>query len=262
VIEIFSLIAVGCCAGFTAGLLGLGGGLVIVPLLAIILDLHGFPSGEVMRVAVATSLGVITLTALSSAYAHYRHGAVQWPLVWRLGIGLACGALVSSYLVDLLPQIVLKALFACVELIVAYQLYTGKEANAGRTLPKTFPLIGTGGIFGLFSGLVGMGGGTFIVPFLVWCNVSMRQAVATSSACGFFIAAAAVAGYVFLVEPDSALPEGSVGYLYLPALFLIALTSVLFAPLGARYAHRIPAEKLRRIFSLTLVLMVMILIFG
>ena len=259
-LEVLSFLLIGCFAGILAGLLGLGGGLVIVPLLVVILSLQDFPADQVMRVAVATSLGTIMLTALSSAYAHHRQDAIQWSVVFRLGAGLLLGAFCSTYLVDLFHQGILKALFVCFELFVAYQLYAGLKAKPNRALPSTFPLIGAGGAFGVMSGLIGIGGGTLVVPFLVWCQVGIRQAVAISSACGFFIALGAIVGFVFFVRPDTTLPDGSLGYLYMPALLLIGFASVLTAPLGARIAHNISTDKLRKLFSWVLVVMVIMLL--
>jgi len=253
--EIVYFILIGGFAGVLAGLLGVGGGLVIVPLLAIILDRHGFPAGEVMRVAVATSLGSIVLTSLSSAYAHHSRGAVHWPVVMRLGLGLAVGAFCASYLVGVLPEVLLRLFFVCFAVMAAYQLYSGIKPKASRNLPGCYSLAGVGGLFGVFSGLIGIGGGTLVVPFLVWCNVGIRHAVATASACGFFIGAPAACGFVFFVTPERALPEGSVGYLYLPALISIGLMSMLMAPLGARLAHGMATEKLKRLFALVLVVM-------
>ena len=161
-LEVLSFLLIGCFAGILAGLLGLGGGLVVVPLLAVILTLQDFPADQVMRVAVATSLGTIMLTALSSAYAHHRQDVIQWSVVFRLGVGLLLGAFFSTYLVDLFHQGVLKALFVCFELFVAYQLYAGLKPKPNRVLPSTFPLIGAGGVFGMMSGLIGIGGGTLV----------------------------------------------------------------------------------------------------
>ena len=255
VIEIISFILIGGIAGVLAGLLGLGGGLVVVPLLAFILTYLDFPSSEVMRVAIATSLGTIVFTSLSSAYSHHRRGAVQWRVVWRLGLGLALGAFCASYAVDVMPALALKFIFVVYALLVAYQLYTGFEAMPSRVLPSSGRMFGLGGLFGGVSGLVGIGGGTLVVPFLVWCNLGIRQAVATSSACGFFIAVASVIGFVFFVQPEADLPEGSLGYLYLPALFVIGAVSVMCAPLGASWAHRVPADKLKQYFSFALLMM-------
>lgn len=260
--DYFFLAGIGAIAGVLAGLLGIGGGLVIVPLLVVVLGQLDFPATQIMRVAVATSLATILLTSLSSAYAHHRKGAVLWPVVWRLSIGLAAGALAASYLVDLLPHAWLKGAFVVFELLVAFQLYTGSKPKASRGLPRDGALVGAGGVFGALSGVLGIGGGTLIVPFLVWCNVGMRQAVATSSACGFFIAAAAVFGFVFLVEPSTALPPGTLGYLYLPALVMISLVSVLTAPLGVRFAHRLETQKLKRLFSIVLVVMAALLLWA
>lgn len=254
-LEIVYFIFIGGVAGVLAGLLGLGGGLVVVPLLAVMLGHLGFPSEEVMHVAVATSLGTIVLTSLSSAYAHHKRDAVQWRLVWLLGAGLMIGAFSASYIVDLLANTLLEIIFIIYVLIVAYQLYFRLEAKALRDLPKQGQLVGLGGIFGMVSGLLGIGGGTMIVPFLVWCNVTMHKAVATSSACGFFIALGAVTGFVSFAEPHVVLPDGSLGYLYLPALFTIGLVSVACAPLGAAWAHRVSTEKLKRYFSFVLLIM-------
>ncbi len=253
--EIVYFFLLGGVAGVLAGLLGVGGGLVIVPGLIIILSGLGFPSDDVVRVAVATSLGTIVLTSLSSSYAHHRRGAVQWRIAAHLGVGLAIGAFMASYLVGGVPQWILRSLFIGFALMAAHRLYFGQQPQANRTLPAQHSLIGVGGVLGVFSGMVGIGGGTLLVPFLVWCNVGMRQAVATSSVCGGIIAVAAVVGFLCCVAPERTLPAGSVGYLYLPALMTVALTSVLVAPLGVGIAHRMNTEKLKRFFALFLLAM-------
>ncbi len=253
--EIVYFFLLGGVAGVLAGLLGVGGGLVIVPGLVIILSGLGFPSDEVVRVAVATSLGTIVLTSLSSSFAHHRRGAVQWRMAAYLGVGLGLGAFLASYLVGEVSQWILQGLFVCFALAAAYQLYFGKKPQASCRVPARHSLVGVGSVLGVFSGMIGIGGGTLVVPFLVWCNVGMRQAVATASVCGGVIAMAAVAGFLCCVTPAVTLPAGSVGYLYLPALMTIALISVLTAPLGVWMAHRMDTEKLKRIFALLLLVM-------
>lgn len=259
-VEVIYFAAIGCLAGVLAGLLGIGGGLVIVPLLALVLAPLGFPEEEVMRVAVATSLATIILTSFSSAYAHHRRGAVEWDVVWRLSLGLVMGALTASYVVTVLPHGVLKIVFVGFLLLVAYQMLVGVRLRAFQALPQQPWLTGIGGGIGLVSGVVGIGGGTMIVPFLVACQTNIRQAVATSSACGFFIALAAVLGFI-AVSPTMALPDGSIGYIYLPAWIVISAVSVLCAPIGVFLAHHISTDKLKRVFAMALVIMASLLLF-
>ncbi len=250
--ELAIFLAIGAVAGVLAGLLGVGGGLVIVPVLVLLFERSGFDGGQVMQLALGTSLATIVFTSLSSIRAHHRRGAVHWPVVWRLAPGLFAGTAASAFVVRLLPTWLLKDFFGLFAITVAVQLALELRPNPGRQLPGSVALAATGGGIGAVSALVGIGGGSLTVPFLAWCNLPMREAVATSAACGLPIALSGALGFLAAGWGDPRLPPLAWGYLYLPAWFGIAATSVLFAPLGAHWAHQLPARQLKRIFALFL----------
>jgi hypothetical protein len=242
----------GSVAGMLAGLLGVGGGLVIVPVLAWLFHLAGMPPEVVMHMAIGTSLATIVPTSLSSVWAHHRLGAVLWGAVARLAPGIVLGAALGATLADLLPGESLRLTFGLFELAVAVQMGLNLRPAPHRVLPAKWGMWGAGSAIGLVSALVGIGGGTMTVPFLQWCNVAMRQAVATSAACGLPIAIAGATGFIVTGWNAPALPAWSSGYLYWPAFTGIAVASVLVAPLGARLAHRLPTAVLKRFFALFL----------
>jgi len=245
----------GVFAGVLAGLLGVGGGLVIVPVLALLFLNAGMSPTVIMHLAIGTSLATIVFTSLSSVWAHHRHGAVRWELFLALLPGILLGALVGALLADRLPSDNLRIVFGVFELMVALQMGMDLRASPHRSLPGRLGMGMAGGIIGTVSALVGIGGGTMTVPFLQWCHVPMRQAVATSAACGLPIAVAGAIGFIATGWGESALPEASSGYLYWPAFLGIVSASILFAPLGARMAHRLPARQLKRFFALFLLLL-------
>ena len=247
------LLALGLMAGFLAGLLGIGGGMLLVPFLTLILSARGVPPAMAVKMAIATSMATILFTSLSSLRAHHRHGAVRWPLVRGLAPGIVLGGLLSGAGVfALLKGQGLAVVFAIFVGFSALQMLRDRKPSPQRQMPGWAGQWGAGGLIGLISGLVGAGGAFMSVPFMVWCNVPLRHAVGTSAALGFPIALSATAGYVIGGWSLPSTLPGAVGYLYLPALFTIAAASVFMAPLGARTAHRIDVQSLRRLFAVLL----------
>ncbi|MDR9437521.1 MAG: sulfite exporter TauE/SafE family protein [Thiohalophilus sp.] len=242
----------GMFAGVAAGLLGIGGGLIIVPVLVFIFQQQQFSSEVIVHLAVGTSLATIVLTSISSVRSHHQHGAVLWSVFVRMAPAIVLGALLGSVIADWMPTRVLKWVFAIFELTVATQMILAYRPNPNRVLPNWPGLSLAGTLIGAVSAVVGIGGGTMTVPFLVWCNVAMRKAVATAAACGLPIAVAGATGFIINGWNEPGLPAWSSGYVYWPAFIGIVATSVLFAPLGARLAHRLPAAQLKRIFALLL----------
>jgi uncharacterized membrane protein YfcA len=238
VTEWVAYLALGAFAGTVAGLLGVGGGLIIVPALVFLLGQQG------INIAIGTSLATIVITSVSSTWAHHRHGAVQWPVFARLSPGIVIGALLGAVIADYMSAILLRQVFGVFELLVAVQMAMGARPDAHRAVPAKAEMFGAGSVIGGISSVVGIGGGTMTVPFLVWCNVSMRKAVATSAACGLPIAIAGASGYILTGWNESTLPEWSSGYVYWPAFAGIVIMSVIFAPLGAYLAHRLPVASL------------------
>jgi hypothetical protein len=245
----------GLFAGVIAGLLGVGGGLVIVPILAWLYHLQGFDSVHLLQLAVGTSLATIVFTSLSSSLAHHRRGAVDWPVMVQLSLGIVAGAWFGGTLAVWLGGALLGVAFGVFELMVAAQMAFGFRPSVHRAAPgKTRNAI-AGLLIGLLSALLGIGGGTLSVPWLVWHNIDMRRAVATSAACGFPIALVGALGFVAAGWQRADLPAGSTGFVYWPAVAMISLASVAAAPFGARLAHRLPQRRLRTIFAAFLVLL-------
>ncbi len=246
---LFACLLLGAFAGTLAGLLGIGGGLIIVPILAALFQLQGFAGDHLMQLAVGTSLASILFTALASAWAHHRHGAVAWPLVWQLAVGIAAGAWAGGWLARWLGGQRLALVFAVFELLVAAQLAFGGAPAAHRRAPGALRNGVAGGGIGLLSALLGIGGGTMTVPWLVWHNLEMRRAVATAAACGLPIALVGSLSFLTAGWNQAGLPAGATGYIYWPAVAAISAASVLGAPLGAHLAHRLPQRRLRHLFA-------------
>ena len=250
---ILELAALGLVTGFLAGLLGIGGGMIMVPFISAILSGRGVEPGLAVKMAIATSMATIIFTSVSSVRAHHKKGAVRWDIVKALAPGIVLGAMVASLGVfALLKGASLYFVFAAFVAFSGSQMFLDKKPAPTRQLPRTAGLLGAGGVIGALSGLVGAGGGFVSVPFMTWCNVAIHNAVATSAALGFPIALANVVGYVIAGQGLQGVPPYSFGYLWLPALVVIASCSVLMAPLGARAAHALPVKKLKRAFAVVL----------
>jgi uncharacterized membrane protein YfcA len=250
--ELLLYLGLGALAGLMAGLLGVGGGLLIVPVLLWAFELLGFPYQVLMHLAVGTSLATIVVTSLSSILAHNRRGAVRWELVRQLAPGILLGAWIGALVADWMSGDWLRRVFALFALFVGTRMLLGLRVRVGRDLPGRVGFWGAGGVIGAVSALVGIGGGSLTVPFLHASGVDMRQAVASSSACGLPIALAGATGFVWTGWADPGLPSGSTGYVYWPAFAGIVLTSMLLAPVGARLAHSLPVQALQRVFALLL----------
>ncbi|WBY02320.1 sulfite exporter TauE/SafE family protein [Ramlibacter tataouinensis] len=247
---VLELAALGLATGFLAGLLGIGGGMIMVPFITLILGQRGVDPDLAVKMAIATSMATIIFTSVSSVRAHHKRGAVRWDLVKRLAPGIVIGSLAGSLGVfALLKGSVLAIVFAGFVGFSATQMFLNKKPKPTRQMPGTAGTVAAGGVIGFLSGLVGAGGGFISVPFMAWCNVAIHNAVATSAALGFPIAVANVVGYVGSGMRVGGLPPGSFGYIWLPALAVIALASVSTAPLGARAAHALPVARLKRIFA-------------
>ena len=250
---ILELAALGLVTGFLAGLLGIGGGMIMVPFISAMLSGRGVEPGLAVKMAIATSMATIIFTSVSSVRAHHKKGAVRWDIVKALAPGIVLGAMVASLGVfALLKGASLYFVFAAFVAFSGSQMFLDKKPSPTRQLPGTAGLLGAGGVIGALSGLVGAGGGFVSVPFMTWCNVAIHNAVATSAALGFPIALANVVGYVIAGQGLQGVPPYSFGYLWLPALVVIASCSVLMAPLGARAAHALPVKKLKRAFAVVL----------
>ena len=246
---VFLLLLLGCFTGFAAGLLGIGGGMLMTPFLTMLLPMAGVSDQVVVHAAIATSLATIMFTSLSSVRAHNSRGAVRWNIVAGVAPGILVGALLGSKVSSLMPTFWLALLFACFVGFSAVKMFLNAKPKATRELPGFGGMFLAGNLIGVVSALIGAGGGFISVPLMLWCNVKMHHAVGTSAALGFPIAAAGTIGYVWSGWSVPGLPDGMLGYVHLPALFSIACASVCLAPVGAKVAHSIDTKPLKRIFA-------------
>lgn len=244
----------GVCSGTIAGLLGVGGGMIIVPVIVWILGAQGIATDHAIKIALASSLAIIIPTSLSSARAHHKSGALRWDIFKRMLPGIIIGTAFGGLLVDYLPDIVLRIIFAVGCWLIAAKMLLGKNPKPHRTLPGPVGLSACSGIIGSLSALLGIGGGSLTVPFLHYCNINMRNAVATSSACGLPIAISGAITLALAGMNIEQLPQYSLGYVYLPAFIGISATAILFAPLGAKLAHTLPVGVLKKFVALFIVI--------
>jgi uncharacterized protein len=246
---VLELLLLGSITGFLAGLLGIGGGMMLVPFITLLLSIKGMPAQHIVKMAIATSLATICFTSIASVRAHHRHGRVLWPVVRLLAPGIVLGSMLGAQIAKALPAQVLTLLFAVFVGFSALQMLREKKTHAARELPRGGGMLAAGGVIGLLAALVGAGGAFISVPFMTWCNVKIHNAVATSAALGVPIALAGTLGYVIAGWSLHDMPPGTLGYIYLPALLVISAASVLTAPLGARTAQRLEVRQLRRTFA-------------
>jgi len=247
-------LAIGSVSGFFAGLLGIGGGIILVPALLVAFGFAGFPQSVIFQVALGTSMATILFTALSSLRSHHRHGAVSWPVVLNFTPGVLLGTALGTLAARHVSTAGLTTFFAFFLIAVAIQLGLGLRPRPGRILPGRLGQALAATLIGIVSALAAVGGGAMTVPFLTWCNVPIRNAIGTAAAVGFPIALGGTLGFIVNGWTVPALPPGSLGFVYLPALLWTVLAGVMTAPLGARAAHVLPAVVLRRVFAVLLLL--------
>ncbi len=245
-------LAIGVTVGFLAGLFGIGGGMIMVPMLVFVFTAKGFPAEHMMHLSLATSMATIVFTSLSSVRAHHRHAAVDWRVARAMAPGIVVGALAATLIAGFIPTRPLAIAFTAFMFYAAAQMFFEVKPRPSRQLPGPAGLFGVGAGIGALSSVLAAGGAFLSIPFLARCNVPLKRAVGTAAANGFPIAAAGTAGYVLNGLRVDNLPEGSLGFVYLPALALIVLASMPMAPLGARLAHRLPVRRLRIVFALML----------
>lgn len=247
--DILFLLAMGAVAGMFAGLLGIGGGIIIVPVLAMVFEGQGVNIDVLMHVAIGTSLATIVITSLSSIRAHHKHGGVDWSVVKVISVGVFVGGLIGAVIAKMIPGEDLKLIFSIFMFIIAAQMFFGNVSKPHRGLPKKAGMLSAGTIIGSIASVMGIGGGSLSVPFLTWCNMNIRNAIATSSAIGFPIAVSGTLGFIITGWAVADLPVMSFGFVNIPAFFSIVVASTLFAPLGAWIAHRVSPVLLKRIFA-------------
>jgi len=245
-------LGIGSIAGLLAGLFGVGGGLLIVPVLAFTFRLQSVDPAVIMHMALGTSLATIVVTATSSVRAHHVRGGVLWNAVAQMVPGIVAGALLGALLANRIPGQALQRAFGAFELLVAMQMLAGWRPAPHRQLPGWTGMLTAGGAIGTVSALAGIGGGSLTVPFLTWCNVPMRKAVGSSAACGLPIALSGALGYIVVGWGHPGLPPDALGYVFWPGFAGVGAATLLLAPVGARLAHRWPDRITRRLFALLL----------
>ena len=248
-------LALGAFVGFLAGLLGVGGGFTIVPVLMATFQHQGFGEAHLLTLAIGTSAATIVFTAFSSARAHHRRGAVAWDVVWPMAPGLVIGSLIGPLIASALPMRVMAALVGSVTWFAGARMLVNRTPAAALELPRRSMLTAVGAGIGLIGSMVGTAGAYLVVPFLVRRNVKIQRAVATSAAVGWPVAVTGTLSYIWAGLRQTDLPAQTVGYVYIPALIGVACASMLLAPLGARLAHAWPVARLRRGFSLMLLVL-------
>lgn len=250
--EFILYLLLGAAAGVLAGLFGVGGGMIIVPVLVYSFQAQGFAPEVLTHLAVGTSLATIVFTSINSVRAHHQRGAVRWPIFRALTGGILVGAVIGGMTAASLKGPLLQKIIGVFAMLMAVQMGLNLKPKASREVPGKLGLGLAGTVIGWASAIFGIGGGSLTVPFLTWRSVPMPQAVATSAACGLPIAVASALSFMWLGRHAEYLPQWSAGFVYLPALLGIATTSMFFARFGARLAHHLPAHVLKRLFALLL----------
>jgi uncharacterized membrane protein YfcA len=243
---------VGLFVGFLAGLLGIGGGMTLVPVLAALFAAQALAPEHTVHLALGTGMASVMFTSSASVREHHRHGAVDWSIVARMVPGMICGTLLSTVASGWISQRALALAFALIVYAGATQIMIGRKPAATRTLPGRVPLLGVGVIIGVIAGLVSAGGTFLTVPFMLFCGVAMHTAIGTGAAIGIPVAVVGTIGYIMSGLKIGGLPEWTLGFVYLPALAALVVGSVITAPFGARAAHRLPVQTLKRVFAVLL----------
>ena len=244
--------AIGAAVGFFAGLFGIGGGTIMVPLLVMLFEAQGLPREQIMHLAVASGMASILFTSLSSMRAHAVRGSVRWDLALALTPGILVGGLLGSSLTAWISTQVFATLFTVVVFFAATNILINRKPKPSRQLPGALGAMLVGLVISFVSSLAALGGAFLTIPFALYCNVPMLQAIGTSAIVGFPIALAGSIGFIVAGWGKSGLPPHSIGYVYLPAVLGMTLASVLTAPLGAATAHRLPTKRLKQVFALLL----------
>lgn len=251
--DILMLMLCGSISGFLAGLLGIGGGMILVPFMILVFNHLGFSQEVIVHMAIATGMATILFTTSSAIWAHHKHGSIDWKLVASLSPGMIFGGLIGgSELFEALKTSWLSLFFAIFIVYTSIQMLLNKKPTAGRSLPGAIGLFSFGAFAGALASLVGAGGAFITVPFMLWCNVKPHTAMATSSGLGLPIALAATLGYMYGSWGNPNLPTGSMGFVYLPAVACIVIVSIFTAPFGAKMARKLDVAQLKRVFGVVL----------
>jgi len=254
-IWLLAYLALGLLTGLLAGLFGIGGGAVMVPVLTVMFAAQGFAPEYVVHLALGTSMATIIPTSLSSLNAHHKHGAVLWSAVRGLAPGILLGTFAATFLAAILSPRPLAIFFCVFMSYVAAQMILNRKPSPSRQLPGALGLASVGAGIGSISALVAIGGGTMTVPFLTWCNVRLQTAIGTSAAVGLPIALAGATGYLINGWGTAGLPDHTLGFVYWPAVLAMAAASLFSAPLGAKLAHKLPVATLKKLFAALIIVL-------
>ena len=246
---------IGLFVGFLAGMLGIGGGTTLVPLLVFVFSAQNFNDEKILHLALGTTITTIIFTSIASIRAHHSRRVIRWEIVKIATPGLFFGTLIGTVIADILKTEHLAFFFVTFVYYVAFKLFTDSPNSPKRQLPGVFGITVGAILIGFISSLVGAGGGVISIPLMVLCNVPIIQAVGTSAALGFPISISGALGYVFNGLGETGLPPLTIGYVYLPALLAVVIGTILTVPLGARTAHSLPGHSLKKIFALVLFLL-------
>jgi uncharacterized protein len=240
----------GAVAGFFAGMLGIGGGAIIVPMLVWLFEAQGLPRAQVMHLAVGTALATFLFTSMASVRAHAGRNAIRWDIGWRMTPGIIAGGLIGSGLSRHVSTAGFAAIFTVVVYAAATSMLIDRKPRAARELPGALGMFVAGFLFSALSAFAAVGGAFMTIPFMMWCGVPLLQAIGTASLIGLPIALSGSVGFMLAGFGAEELPRWSLGFIYLPALAGVVATGVLAAPLGAAVAHKTPTRWLKRIFAL------------
>lgn len=258
---IILLLALGGVVGFMAGLLGIGGGGILVPVLTTLFLSHQIATDNVVHLALGTSMACILVTSFSSMRAHNAKGAVHWNIVKSISLGIVVGTFLATFVAARVSSLHLAIFFALFMGFVAIQMFINKKPKPNRALVGSAGMFAAGSGIGAISALVSIGGGSLTVPFLTWQNIDIKQAIGTSAAVGVPIAVAGTIGYLVNGWSNTSLDDYTLGFVNLPAVLFISLTSFFTAPIGAALAHKLPVSILKKIFAVLLVLLSIKMIF-
>lgn len=248
----WAYLALGAFVGFFSGLLGIGGGAAMVPMLAFVFAAKGFPESAIVHLALGTGMATMVFTAASSALSHHRHGAVNWSILRTFAPGIVAGTFGGALLAGLLDLRVLSVIFTVLIYYLATQMLLDRKPASGRPMPGTGGVLLAAGGIGLMSSLTATGGAALVVTFLVRRSVRVHEAIGTAAAVSWPLAVCGTTGYILSGVGVSELPPYTIGYVYVPAVITIAAASMLMAPVGARHAHRTPGRTLKKIFAVVL----------
>jgi len=257
-----SCIALGAVVGYLAGLLGIGGGLVIVPALVHLLPLLGIDQAIIMPMALATSLSTIVITSTTAAFAHHKNGNIPWPLTKELIGFIAVGALLGAFIADNLSAKSLALIFSCAVIALALYMLRSIRKSKVKPIPSVAILRTIGLITGSLASLMGISGGAILIPTLTYFGLQLRHTIGVATACGMVVAFFGSIGYVITGWHEQHIPDWSLGYIYLPALLGIVSSSSLFARMGVRQAKKLPVTTLKKMFAVFLIIVALKMIFS